>query len=185
MTNAFASLGFDPRPHLDPEKIKSRYHELAATAHPDRAGGSGAGLSALNEARQILSSPPRRLRHLAVLMFPDEPETKTADPDWTVFSTVADVCQRIAAWHSRRASSGSALQTSLLLLQRAPLEADWKKAHDLVETSGARLDATLTALDARWPLVPATELFDLAARWTFYDRWTASLAEARAQLDGA
>lgn len=43
MTDAFALLGEERRPWLDPEVLKQRFHEMSGPLHPDRHHGAPEG----------------------------------------------------------------------------------------------------------------------------------------------
>lgn len=65
MIDYFALLGFPRSASLDAAELKHRFHEVAASEHPDVSGGSG--FAQLNVAYRALSDPKTRLAHLLEL----------------------------------------------------------------------------------------------------------------------
>ena len=69
MTNLFALLEEKPRPWLDSEQLKAKYHQLTARHHPDVFGAT-ADFTEINRAYQTLADPGARLRHLIEIEAP-------------------------------------------------------------------------------------------------------------------
>lgn len=59
--NPYETLNVPRNAH--PDDIKAAYRRCCSTAHPDRVGGSGERMQAVNEAYAVLSDPVRRERY--------------------------------------------------------------------------------------------------------------------------
>jgi curved DNA-binding protein CbpA len=72
MTDYFALLDQPRRPWLDPEQVKAAFHRKTLAAHPDASAAGNAETSdkafaLVNEARDVLQNPKRRIQHLLAL----------------------------------------------------------------------------------------------------------------------
>lgn len=61
--NAFACLGLEARPWLEPGVVRAAQQGVLARAHPDVAGGDGGEGRQANEAAVLLASPGAVLAH--------------------------------------------------------------------------------------------------------------------------
>jgi len=184
VTDAFAELEIPRRPWVEPDLITSRFRQLATAAHPDK-GGSDDRLARLNQARQILASPGHRLRHLALVSFPDHLPRKTLAPDWALFESVGHLCQRVREWSTRRGAATSALEKAVVLTAAIPLRQKAVDALEIIRRAEEKIDSDIRQLDERWPHISADEMLELADAWTFLERSGASLRDAAAILNGA
>lgn len=173
MTDAFAELGFVPRPWLDPAEIKLRFQKLTREQAP---------LARLNEARRILESPAARLRHLATLTASNETTFVKPAPNWAIFERIGKSSKDVREWKQRE--STTALIHAVQLAAAGPLRSQLEADRDLLESECARLQAQTLSLNALWPKVEAAALLSLAEEWTFWTRWNDSLRESFALLDG-
>lgn len=174
VTDAFAELGFAPRPWIDPAEIKLRFQKLTREHAP---------LSRLNEARRILESPAARLRHLAALTAPEQTTFTKPAPNWAIFERIGKSSKDAREWKHRE--STTALTRAVQLAAAAPLRSQLEADRDLLASECARLEKQTLAVDALWPEVDAAALLSLAGEWTFWNRWNDSLRESFALLDGA
>src|SRR5688572_32957528 len=72
MIDHFAALSEPRRPWLDVEKLKNRFHILAAARHPDRgAMNDPERFASLNTSYNVLRDHATRLRHLLELEHPE------------------------------------------------------------------------------------------------------------------
>jgi len=129
-TDAFALLGLPRRAALSAQEVREAFQKAAAAAHPDGAGDAGerarrtADFAALNEAQAILTSLPRRLRHLFAHTGPSglaEVESALSRPDPARIPTLDDMARSLDAFYRRfaidpaapEAADGAALQKLL------------------------------------------------------------------------
>ena len=184
MTDAFAEMGLERRPLLDPAAVQSRYLELAPSRHPDRLGGDPAPLTRLNEARRILSSPPARLRHLLDLTFPGAASPTECSPDFELFSLVGNLTSSAESLAEKRERAGSALALALLKSETLALEKSLASASKKMAGLREKIEATIRHANDRWPDVVPQDLARLAGESAFCDRWTESLRRAGVKLLG-
>ncbi len=185
MTDAFAELGLERRPWIDPGLLQSRYHELAAHAHPDKAGGDAAALVRLNGARRTLASHGLRLRHLATLAFPGSASTGTPAQDWEFYSRVAAVAGESKSAAEKKARAASALETAVAVAKISALKIELRDIEARAAGYGADLESAIREVDRSWPSATPDLLWKLADQWTFWNRWNDALREARTSLESA
>jgi curved DNA-binding protein CbpA len=115
MTNLFALLEESPRPWLDPEALKAKYHRLTALHHPDIAGAT-ADFAEINRAYQTLADPATRLRHLLDLESPGTLSRAQPVPEdiASFFASVAETRQSLDSFLNKHASAASPLAKALL-----------------------------------------------------------------------
>lgn len=183
MTDFFAELGFQPCAWLDAEEIKSHHHQRIASIHPDKPGGDTSMATRANEARRVLESPSRRLRHLIELLAPDfSPTTKPA-PDWDLFSTIGETTREALKVAKQLAGASSPIVRAGLLVALKTCEAQLAQKRLLIQEYRERLEHLTRALSLA-PL-DAPSAFSLAEQWTFHDRLAASLRKAETELKTA
>lgn len=61
MPTLYETLGVDKS--ASTSEIKRAYRRRASKAHPDKAGGDGSAMAALNKAHEVLTDPVRRLNY--------------------------------------------------------------------------------------------------------------------------
>jgi curved DNA-binding protein CbpA len=192
--DAFALLDLPRRASLSGEEVRAAFQRKGAALHPDGAGEEErarrtAEFAALNEAHAILSSQPRRLRHLLELGYPGAAAAKTGavmDGEMmTLFSSVGGAVQEAAAVQSRKQKASSALA-------RAMLAGEEMKAQEALETATQGVEAAREKLDAElaeWDTGDAgdggaAKLQSCAARAGFLEKWQAQLRGAFAGFFG-
>ena len=183
MTDFFAELGFQPCAWLDAEKIKSHHHQRIASIHPDKPGGDTSMATRANEARRVLESPPRRLRHLIELLAPDFSPTTKPSPDWDLFSTIGENTREASLVAKQIAGTSSPIVRAGLLVALKACEAQLAQKRLLIQEYRERLEHDTRALILD-PL-DAPFAFSLAEQWTFLDRLAASLRKAETELKTA
>ena len=179
MTDFFSEFGLDRRAWIDLDDLKAKYHALMAEAHPDKASGSTAKSTLLNEARKTLSSHPQRLRHLAALLGGTETTTK-ASPDWDLFSRTGELTRRASVALEKKATLTSPIAKAVLRAELTQLESD-------LITLRKEINAHLDQLETRTREADqaphdAASLFILAEEWTFGTRWFQSINVAITSL---
>lgn len=183
MTDFFAELGFPRSPWLEPEDVKACHHRLIAAAHPDKPGGETPKAALLNEARRILESPPDRLRHLTSLLAPDFTPAQKALPDWDLFSTIGEATREATTLADQLARTSSPIVRAGLLARAKACEQRLAALKSLLQERKYTLEKSTRALQID-PFDAATT-FELAEKWTFVDRLTASLHRAATALKTA
>ncbi len=155
--NAFALLGLEARPWLEPDAVRERAVS-SSVVHEGKPGSLGE----LDEARKILVEPRLRLRHLLELTCPDEkfgvgPTTlPSVLTKWFEEATALE--EKLNAFLSRKNAAASPLSRALLAREAMTIREE-------AETWLARLTlhevewmTALREFDARW------QGDDLAAR---------------------
>ncbi len=175
MTDFFSEFGLDRRAWIDLNDLKAKYHALMAEAHPDKASGSAAKSTLLNEARKTLSSHPQRLRHLAALQGGTETTTK-ASPDWDLFSRTGELTRRASVALEKKTSLASPIAKAVLQAELKQLESDLINLRKEISAHLDHLEARTREADQ----APhdAASLLILAEEWTFATRWSLSINTA-------
>lgn len=184
MTDAFAELGFDRRPWLDPAAVRERYHELAAARHPDKCGGDPAPLARLNEARATLSSPPLRLRHLLDLDAPRGPDAEKFEPDFGLFARVGNLTKQAGELAGKMPVDTPPLAAAVARSGAARLAKEIASALDGISLRTNALEEKIRSFDAAWPDVDRKAVALAAEEFSYLIKWAKSLRSARALLVG-
>ncbi|MEI9894038.1 MAG: hypothetical protein WDN28_09155 [Chthoniobacter sp.] len=182
MPDHFAILAQPRRPWLDDAVLKEAFHRATAQQHPDVAGGSGEGASALNAAYAVLRDPAGRLRHLLDLEWPGAaPAAVGIAPALAdLFGKIAALRQTGAALAKKEATAQSPLARALLAGEHAAHRRNLEST--LAELASAETAAhdDLRAIDDGWPTRDETTRAPLAAlqqRFAFLAKWQAQLRE--------
>ncbi len=181
-TDAFALLGLPRQAVLTEDEVRAAFQKAAAAVHPDSAADDSersartAEFTALNEAAAVLSSLPRRLRHLLELEFPDTAARKSGAPMdgamMELFSVTAAAVQRAATVQSQKREAGTALARALLAKSEM-------QAQEELEAASLKVEAALAALESELPsLTDEAGLASAAARAGFLEKWQAQLRTA-------
>ena len=188
MENHFARLGFEPRPWLDPELLKSRFIELSATMHPDKAAAENKSTSErdfqdLNTAFNTLRNTRSRLLHLlAISGAPKAEHIQNVPPSaLQYFSPVAEATNRADTLIKRKSAATSPMLKVQLMEEALPqIDAIQSLQHQLQQNITA-IEETLKQTTNTWrePPTPAllTQLSESAAALGFFERWQAQLQE--------
>jgi curved DNA-binding protein CbpA len=181
MTNLFALLEESPRPWLDTDSLKAKYHQLTARHHPDLTGGS-ADFAEINRAYQTLTDPGARLRHLIDIESPGTISRAQPVPeDIAVFFTpVAEVCQAVESFLKKQ-SAASPITKALLSTEQYQLQ---EKLEEILSTLQQKHDSLLAQVkdaDALWFTDRPAALRLLPALWQsfgYISKWLATLRES-------
>ena len=179
--DCFALLELPRAAALDEAALQRAYLERTRESHPDRENGDEARAAALNAARETLSSPAKRLKHLLELEFPDARWSVVPMEEgmMAVFTRLGSALQRAAALAGEMEAARSALARALLtdrvLREREALE----QAGADIDSLSHTLAAELPALDARRD---AGALQQAQARFAYLEKWRAQICEALMKL---
>lgn len=136
VTNAFQTLGLEPRLVIPEEVIREAYREAGKRTHPDAGGGEGE-FAALREAFAVVSSPSRRLKHwLELRGAPVEVRGAIDDSLMDFFSEVGAVTQQAETVIRKREEAQSALV-------RAMLEQETQLSRESVERAISKVEAMI------------------------------------------
>lgn len=183
VTDFFAELGLPYSAWLDAEEVKSRHHERIPAAHPDKPGGGVPMASRLNEARRVLESHSRRLRHLLELLSPEFTPANKAAPDWELFSTIGEAAREASAIAAQLSQASSPIVRAGLLAKAKNCEQRLSAAKMRLQDHRARLEKQTRCLQIT-PL-DSQKTWSLAEAWTFHDRLSTTLREAETALKTA
>jgi DnaJ-domain-containing protein 1 len=182
MTNLFALLEESPRPWLDPEALKAKYHELTSRQHPDVAGAS-ADFADINRAYQTLADPAARLRHLLDLETPGTLSRTQPVPEEIAafFTPVAAACESFDAFQKKLGASTSPLAKALLSTEQYQLQETLEQIISTLQQQQETLLLRLGEADALWQEDRAAALQLLPALWQslgYTAKWLATLRES-------
>lgn len=175
----FQILGLPRRPLLSEEEIGTAYRKLAATLHPDQAGGDSSRFKELGEAAAILHDPARMLRTLAGVDAGSVLPSEAAD----LFPQVAALLQEADSLISRHAAATNPLAKAVLAAPLKKLASDLESLLFTLHGWRSLLDARLNALDAAWPTHEPNEVASLADSCAYATRWESQLRERKLSLD--
>ena len=193
MENHFARLGFEPRPWLDPDLLKSRFLELSATAHPDKAAAENKSASerefqALNTAYNTLRNTRTRLLHLLAICGAQKSQHVQNVPPAALqyFNTVAEATNRADALIKRKSAATSPMLKVQLMEEALPQIDALQSLQQKLQQHITAIEETLKQTTNTWrePPTPAllTQLAESAAALGFFERWTAQLHDRTAVL---
>lgn len=174
MTDFFAVFGLPRRPVLDEAVLKEKYFQQAALLHPDASSGDTEKFRLLQEAFQVLSDLPARLRHLQELEFP---AIAPAPMQGDLFLQVGQAVQTAQSVSQRLEKTQTPLARALLAGEVASALRNVQSTLQIVEECRASLLQQVGQLDANWPPSAPAELNRLASGLAFVSRWHAQLAE--------
>ena len=200
MTDYFALLNEPRRPWLDPESLKTKFYELSADIHPDRAHGASEAEKQLvnqryvelNAAYNCLREPKARLQHLLELEGAKPKDIQVVlSGTMELLIEVGQLCRAADAFIAERAPVTSPV-LKVKLFERAQ---EWIERLNAVQKKLAaqreRLDAELKKLDAAWntgsasppnAALPLPQLEQLWRDYSYIGRWAAQIQERVVQL---
>lgn len=193
--DAFALLGLPRRALLSADEVRAAFQKLGAGAHPDGATAAERPqrteeFAALNEAFAVLTSLPRRLRHLLELEYPDTAATKTGvvmdGAMMEIFSRIAAALQTAASVQARKQKAGGAIVRAMLASEEMIAQETLAAAMHRVKSARAELERELVDLELRRERAEdvAPSLKACAARAGFLEKWQAQLQAAFAGFSG-
>jgi DnaJ-domain-containing protein 1 len=188
MENHFARLGFEPRPWLDPELLKSRFLELSATTHPDKAAAESKATSErdfqdLNTAFNTLRNTRSRLLHLlAISGAPKSEHVQNVPPTaLQFFATVAEATNRADVLIKRKAAATSPMLKVQLMEEALPRIDAIQILQQQLQQKITDIERSLREINNTWQQPPApavlAQLSESAAGLGFFERWQAQLQE--------
>ena len=182
MTNLFALLEESPRPWLEPDALKAKYHQLTAREHPDVAGAS-ADFAEINRAFQTLSDPAARLRHLLDLESPAAMTRTQPVPDdiAVFFAPVAQASQLAGEFRKKHAASASPLTKALLSTEQYQVQESLGEVISALQQKQDELLGQVREIDTLWDADRAAALIRLPALWQslgYIAKWLATLRES-------
>lgn len=198
MTDYFALLDEPRCPWLDPDKLKAKFLNLSAQAHPDKnpiaeRESAGRRFAELNTAYHSLRDPKERLRHLLELELGERPKQVQEIPKglMELFTEIAGLRREVTAF----LAEARGVQSPLLRVPRFERAQEWTDRlralqRQLSDREGALLQE-LQALDAEWARLRNDPVCRGAAlqrieqihqQLSFYTRWSGQLQEAMVQL---
>lgn len=181
MINLFTVLEEPPRPWLNPEALKEKYHHLTAQHHPDIAGAT-VDFAEINRAYQTLADPAARLRHLLELEAPaaiGRSQPVPADIA-AFFAPVAEARQEVDGFLKKLATATSPLAKALLSTEQFQVQ---ERLEKIIAALQGKQDALLLQIreaDALWLPDREAALGLLPVLWQslgYIAKWLATLRE--------
>ena len=188
MIDHFAALSEPRRPWLDLEKLKSRFHILAAARHPDRGmTNDPERFASLNTSYNVLRDHAARLRHLLELEHPEAlPVSGRVPADLAEhFMKVAEQQRAIRAVAGARDAAAPALMKAVRDQRRALVEAEARRVLATLEREYNGALDTVRELDALWSLEAAAVVARVAeaqVRLAYLNHWINDLRETLLEL---
>lgn len=187
MTDYFEELGIPRRAALDAEAVRAAFQARGAALHPDHARGESdraekaGAFQDLQEAYAVLSSTPRRLRHLGELLGYVAPRAGIIDESlMPLFSKIHTLLQKVDALLAQKTQATSALSKALLTAPTLEMESSLAEcAGELLERS-RELHDRLRAWDEAAP-VPDV-LAGAGQEAAFLEKWELQIQQRRLRL---
>jgi curved DNA-binding protein CbpA len=174
MKNAFEVLGLEPSLVLGEESLRAAFLRSGKEAHPDAGGGEGE-FERLKEAREILSSPCRRLRHwLELRGTPVDVRGPVDAAMMDLFAEVGAVTQRTEAVLRKREEAKSALGLAMV-------EGETQVCREMVEKAIRQVEEAIGRESAVFPAFEGAAEPDVAVasrvarNLAFLEKWRAGL----------
>ncbi|MDX6765570.1 MAG: J domain-containing protein [Candidatus Methylacidiphilales bacterium] len=185
--NAFAILGLEARPLIDPEVLKEAHLRAVARDHPDaNPTGSSERVREVNQAREILSRDRSRLLHLIDCTGEGSASTQAALPGTLgdLFGPVAETLGRVRAQLRSHAGAESALEKAGLMPAGLALFDDLQALRQKILSLRGEWEQRLREVDAAWVegRPDNRALAEIALVLGFLDRWTEQIDEQAFRL---
>ena len=186
MTNHFKTLDLPQAAALADETLQSAYLQKSKTAHPDQAGGDTQIAAAINEAREILAHPEKRLKHLLELKGHTEWKAVPMDETYmSVFSKLSTTLPRTRTFTEKASRSQCALTKALRASEEMLLRETLEEIGSEIASLRTALLQSLQGFDARisqgdenvW-----ADLYATQARLSYTAKWQAQVREALLHL---
>ena len=188
MVDCFDVLGIARRASLSTDEVRAGFQQQGAKIHPDGAGDPDdrkrreTSFQQLTEAYSLLTSTPRRLKHLLELLAPGATRGGVLDESLMgLFGTINSVLQKADALLAKKAQATSALAKALLAAESLETEELLATAAGELLQRQEVLDAKLTAFDAADSPDPAA-LAGLAQEAAFLEKWESQIQQRRLRL---
>ncbi len=178
IADAFARLGLERRPWLEPEIVRRAYQERARALHPDGVDGDEAAFVKLGEAFAVVRDVARRLRALAA---GGGGVAGTTDAD--LFLEVGGVLPRAKGLAGRLAAAGGPLGRALLAREAREMQRELAGVAGKLAERRLGIECGVRELDRRWPDVADRELVEAAARWERITGWSGQVAGVRVPFE--
>lgn len=188
MGNHFARFGLEPRPWLDQELLKTRYLELSAQAHPDKATAdarpdSEEAFKALNESFNTLRNTRSRLLHLLEICgVPRLEHVQNVPPDALDFFTqIAQVTQDADTLLKEKAAANSPMLKVQLMDRTLDQINDMQSLQEKLRQNISAIEDRLKRASDQWQPQPdpgaVALLTQSAAALGFLEKWNAELQQ--------
>lgn len=177
--NPWKLLGLPQSLDLAEETLSAAFRDAGKLAHPD-AGGDEATFNALQQAREILASPSKRLRAWMEL------HGSTLDPRGTVSPELLDLFASIGAATQSAETAIRKRDATHSALARALIEPDVQLARETIESLQTHLATRITSACTAFPALASHPDPDLAATLArdlaFLEKWRTSLRALYSRL---
>lgn len=189
MTDYFALLDLPRHAAFERDEARIAFQKVGAEIHPDTSDGEKDRLSReakfqqIQEAYSVLSSTPKRLKHLALLLSP-ESDARGGILDESLmqlFSAVNAALQKADALILKK-------QTAISALAKAVLAGEGLEIEEVLETQAAALMARQAVLHQKlteWDdsIQKAISVLQNAAQEAaFLEKWEQQIQQRRLQL---
>lgn len=188
MVNHFARIGLAPSPWLDAEKLKERFLELSATAHPDKAAaaakaGAEQQFRELNEAFNVLRNSRARLLHLLEICGVAKQEHVQSVPAAALefFAEIAAVTKEADVLIKEKAAASSPMLKVQLMEKGLERIETMQGLQEKLRRKISEIEERLKRAGQEWRQPPKPEallmLAESAAALGFFEKWNAQLQE--------
>ena len=188
MVDYFDVLGIARRASLSADEVRAGFQQQGAKIHPDGASDPDnrkqreTAFQQLTEAYSLLTSTPRRLKHLLELVAPGLAKGGILDESlMALFSMINSVLQKADSLLEKKAQATSALARALLAGESLETEDLLANAAGELLKRQEVLDAKLVAFDAA-ESSDANSLAGLAQEAAFLEKWESQIQQRRLRL---
>jgi curved DNA-binding protein CbpA len=170
--NAYQVLGLAERLDVSEDALAVAFREAGKRLHPDAGGGEG-DFNGLQQAREILASPSKRLRHWMEL------RGIVLDPRGAVSAGLMDFFAEIGAATQAAEAVIRKREAARSALAKALLENEIQMAREAVEALQGRIGVRICEACAGFAELEETPDGEVAARLArdlaFLEKWRAAL----------
>lgn len=185
MVDYFEVLGIPHSASLTSETVRAAFQSQGAKQHPDAAENAAdrslreTTFQQLNEAFSILTSTPRRLKHLMELRAPGSAKGGVLDESlMALFSQVNSALQQSDALLAKKAGVTSALARALLAGESLQVDEILSDAAGALISRQEALESRLAELDAGG-LNDVARLAGAAQEAAFLEKWELQIQQRR------
>ena len=182
MSDPFKILGLPRALAISQEKIDEVYRKASRRLHPD-SGGEEEDFQEMAKATELLKSPSRRLRWAIESVGADWDSRGTVPMSvMDLFSSVAEVIQKVDQFELEREKSKSALGRAVLDAKVPELKCELEEILGRVSDENVELVGHFEKFDRRGWSELGVKMGEVARGLAFLEKWQSEIRAATGKL---
>lgn len=179
--NAFELLKLKPTLIIEPDLISQAFCDVAKLHHPDQGGDTDC-FNEIRAARDLLSSPSRRLKEwLRIHQIEADPRGSVDAAIMDLFSCIGELSQRCEALAKKREATRTRLALAMLENETQLLREELEKTIQIVTDAIARECESFTDIE-RAGHSAADQAGRVFRNLSFLEKWLLSMQSARTRM---